>query len=699
MTKYLINGVDVTKNVSVDSDDKNAVDLPIEKTNAIEITKTSMCSTDSTKKNFIANKYPDLLGARSVISVNGNDGINLNSQIDGYELNGTKLTISYSNMIGGSIAPEDNTPLKNESDYNWPPIDRKTGKAKVGDYGKKVPMYTRMQAAWLICYTTLSGINYTYQPPDWTPYIINSNIKSTELDISDLISKYHPIIIYVVANNSFKLSGMPKKMMDVTGQSQNTDILNSSVFHSTSAMPNGDGSTCGTNKPNENGPDGSEQSLLMVEADKDDTFKIKRAGRLLQFRNLKNDPNNRIKINRISMGQDVDNNFPYSNGVKIKKDINTVTICDSSVVNYKLREAEARQGNICTNIVMGGYIRIAATKIEDDQKQGNYYEHPYFLPIAEIRPNVMMNLDEMNDITSKKEIYNPNIVYPVFQLKSQGSNIYQVYYDTSTISKDDFDFDYSTDYNKKTPTDWGNRQPKLTLLNIDSDNTVHGVSTQKFIQYCIAGDHGGGKIPIGTKLTIENVPVSGKTIKSVVVMNVNFIKVKYNWDGAGTKSYYVLFESRDTDDSNSTATRIQKSSVQYYQMYQNGTKWRIIYNNKNNTDKNDKKIATGVVNDNTWSLQKLEAVDKTNPFGNYDNYNIPAKSNSASWKPNGGDYTDFKWQMELESQPSTNAITPIQEVVTNTHTGSVLISYNSTTWDSSIKITQVGLMEEHKTSS
>jgi len=703
MTNYFIEDVDVTSNIITDN---NNHELDIDNTTSIGLTKNIFCENDITIPDFVGNTIPDLLGPKSKISLSvGGEYDRLNSKITELILSpdAQLLTIKYKNMVG-STDIHANQPLPEQPPYRWP-IPGKLNQ------GEKMPMYKQMQPAWIICYTTISGMNYAYQPPDWghddNSSIIDSTKSSTDINVKDLFEKEHPIMIYVVANNSYKVSGMPKYLMDVNGIKQDTGILNSSVFHASSSMPNGNGIVCNNEDPDgpyQNGPDGTEQTFLKVVAATDPLGGIGGlvpGGALIQLRNRKLDPKNRLKVNRLALGiKPIQrNNEPYPNGLTAN-DIPTVAVCKSTVVNYLLRDTKVNQRNICANVLIGGYVNIASiyknNEVPDQgtTTDGHFYP-PNFINNVEIKPNVMIDFMEMNKIQTG-EVALKGVVYPNFTILQTTNTQYKLGYDRATISTRDLEFDKYDDIDPDAdhPEKWHNRQPKLTIVSV-VDGNASCPKNQTYTQVCVDGDSSPDSSSpdnYGDSVDVTYIPVDNAT--KVIAMNVNFINIRYKFDDE-MDPYYALFYSIDRYDTTTIgqdAGSSQSNNVAYYQMYQNGVKWRIIFNPLDETDKN------------TWVLQKIKSQDSNNPDGVYwtddNHYTSPAKTTRPPWRADEPSkpqnvYTDFAWENKAESEPTLNEVTPIEKIVIKDD-GNPHKTVHSTTWakNHNIEVTQVGLMDE-----
>ena len=148
----------------------------------------------------------------------------------------------------------------------------KANKPKADQLVKNAPLpfYDQMQPAWLICYTTLSGMNYVYQPDDWgeetNTSIIVSGGTTITIDITKLLLK-NPIMLYVVANNGYKLSGIPSQVVNINGVITSTSELNDNRYYMCSDLPNGNEYRNGKIDPNVSGPDGLEGQLMVPQVD------------------------------------------------------------------------------------------------------------------------------------------------------------------------------------------------------------------------------------------------------------------------------------------------------------------------------------------------------------------------------------------------------------------------------------------------
>tara|TARA_B110000971_G_C20039410_1_gene516707 strand:+ start:4973 stop:6976 length:2004 start_codon:yes stop_codon:yes gene_type:complete len=617
------------------------------------------------------NVAPDILGSNSRISLTTSDSSTsckddntcqvLNSRITSISLKDYILTINSSDMVGTS-----------NMDANLPrdsPLDSAKNK-----------FYDQMQPAWLICYTTLSGINYIYQPSGdngWNKKtnssIIQSGSNSNSIDITTLIKDYHPIMLYVVANNGYALSGMPKQLVNANGVITDTSVLNDNRYYSCSDLPNGNEyGKGGILNTKANGPDGTVGQLMVPVVDPTNNKLPERSTiPTLQFRNIAKGYDNRIgtsikKEMVDSKNPSIDPSGGHIAGnPAVYKETSNVATCSSSVVNYILKETSV-QPNITANVVIGGYLKLSFSN--NTIGYGNN-----FIYGATIIPSVMSDFPDMNEVDSEtNSVKNNEIIYPHFTIKKSGTSL-TVGIDQQSVSLEN-DFGYDKRRGLETYT---NRQPKLTVLGINATNKVYAGINQQYHQI----SYNDIDKNLNSEYSIKyNTTGISESITKHVVMNVNFIKVKYDFYGNGP--IYALFEGMPKKDPSATnkdkVTCINVKDhtacvglISIYQMYQNGIAWRIVR-----------------VNNNTkWELQKIS--------GNPDF--VKAGKAIKQIKP-GLDNSPYTWTKVVTSDTTTNMVTPITHVYTNIKNGSKFNNYTSTTWTETeaekLRIEQVGTVEE-----
>jgi len=645
---FYVNGIEMKSTADGDN-----FDIDINKTTTTTLFPSG---TDTKIKDETGNVAPNILGTNSHISLDKTDSCSdssstcqlLDSKITEVKLStDKKLHITYTNMVG-STNPKANKPKADQLVKNAP-----------------LPFYDQMQPAWLICYTTLSGMNYVYQPDDWgeetNTSIIVSGGTTITIDITKLLLK-NPIMLYVVANNGYKLSGIPSQVVNINGVITSTSELNDNRYYMCSDLPNGNEYRNGKIDPNVSGPDGLEGQLMVPQVDPTNANLPKKAViPTLQFRNYKKlDGQNRQMKNRVSTTMQkelVDKSNPSIDSDKTSTtkydDTSAIATCASSVVNYIIRELDnknmpkSKQGNITSNIVIGGYLKLAYKK-----GYGNS-----FIWGATIVPTVMSDYSAMHEMSSDGTRKDNSINYSHYMIEKGSDGSFKLSLGDG-ITTDDLEYDERKD------GQIFNRQPKLTVLGI-GDNKVYGKETQVYQQVSVTQYD-----KLTTQYNVKYTDAGG-TITKHVVMNINFIKVQYDFYGTGP--LYALFEGIAVDTKDKTTSCINHSktktdcigTIDHYQMYQNGTAWRIVRNSSNTQ----------------WELQKVDVSETVSYVSN--KQAVPPPKNPT-------------WKTIVTSGTTNNMVTPVSFVYTNNKTGSKYSSYTSTDWgkNSNIRIEQVGIVSE-----
>jgi len=329
-------------------------DIVVNKTMNGENINVSIEDTKAVSMNKVPNIFPNILGSKSKITYLNSDTESCGSDVKCGEK-------TCCNIIEGTI---NNVSITTEG-------SGATKKIYISfDYSNVVGTSnpkdsTILQPAFVICYTNIYGINYVYEPTDFTTCIIDNSKTTTKIDVTSLFSNHTPIIIKIIDNSSYTLKGVPDKLFVHYQNSltpsdiQDTSKINNSLYYHSNSPAEGVGTT----------PDPNKTFYYLVEPDTDDKTKALSLNTALYFTKSISTYNNYGNVIFLSMSASKWGFFPQP------------LHNDSLVVNYRGTNRETDR-NIVTNIMMGGYFRLSSDKYMNSNNV-----HPYMSNIT-ITPNL-----------------------------------------------------------------------------------------------------------------------------------------------------------------------------------------------------------------------------------------------------------------------------------------------------------------------
>jgi hypothetical protein len=559
--------------------------------NSTNVSIEDTLSTSMYSEN--ANWYPNILGPNSKVSAVSSDTDQCSD-----ECGPNKCCMNLNSVINDDIE------VVKESDKLYITFSYKDVVGSPDKTSTKI-----QQPAWLILYTNIGGSNYTYSPSDWTSSITDGS-GSAKIDVTPLFDNHTPIFITVVNNYSYKINGIPDKLIGTNGQKPNattgvldTTKLNSDLYYESAELANGAGSTAS----------GNLGLYYLVETDNGELIK----------------QNSSIQI---AISPEAYNNWGNRLVYKALKPWQTVLSNKSTVVNYKVADPDKQtMKNITTNIMMGTYFRLV----------GGGYNNKFIKNVM-IHPNVMQNFTKYNSTTETngKILYDDIIQHPKFIFDTGTSN-------KIPTSSSSYELTLTNVHTGDITTD--QFSPLLTVVTVfkSGENEICAVTK----------DQATGRIQEpDNKQKVQYTEIVGVpgTITHILCVNINFIKVSASFKALDPINNTILLFS-------------YYPPTKDYQSLNYGTKYKMTY------DASTKK----------WSLLEFNYSDGN---GN----GVFVDSGGTAQIDQTGSLTPIATSNETQ-----NAITPVNNIITDTSQGSVYIQYASTDWGTTgVVVTQVGTSDQ-----